>query len=143
VGGTAWVGRQVATQAVGREHAVTCLPRGESGSVAPGAALVSADRRDPAAYKALDRDWDAVVKVSSQPGFVRGALAALAALAHRARHWAYVSSVNAYAAHHTRAPTNPRGCSPRPLRTRWTNPCTARARSPASSRAPTRSATGC
>lgn len=94
LGGTAWLGREVAHSALARGHDVTCLARGESGQVVEGAQWVRADRDDADAYADVAGPWDAVVDVARQPGHVRSALAALGADAQR---WTFVSTGNVYA----------------------------------------------
>ncbi|HET7734960.1 MAG TPA: oxidoreductase [Nocardioidaceae bacterium] len=91
LGGTSWLGGAVAAEAVDRGWEVTCLARGESGTVPPGATLVPSDRWKPGAYDGLP-EFDAAVEVSWQPELVRSALAAVAAA-----HWVYVSSISVYA----------------------------------------------
>lgn len=95
LGGTSWVGGQIAHEAVVRGHDVTCLARGESGD-APGAVtFVQADRSRPGAYdEVVDRRWDMVVDVSRQPGQVRSAVDALGTVAS---HWTLVSTGSVYA----------------------------------------------
>jgi 2'-hydroxyisoflavone reductase len=97
LGGTAWLGGEIARSALAAGHDVTCLARGESGAVPSGALLVRADREQPGAYDGVaGQEWDLVADVSMQPGQVRSACAALAG---RTRTYAFVSSGNVYADH--------------------------------------------
>jgi len=95
LGGTVYLSAAIATEFVSLEHDVTCIARGTSGAVSPGARLIVANRASgKSAYAEANGDWDAVVDVSWEPSFVRDALSVLA---DRARHWTYVSSCSVYA----------------------------------------------
>lgn len=90
LGGSVFLSKAVAEDAVRRGHDVTCANRGTSGSVPDGAALVAWDRSQPAPAE-LGDDFDAVVDVGRYPSWTRTAVAAFP----RA-HWVFVSTVNVY-----------------------------------------------
>jgi nucleoside-diphosphate-sugar epimerase len=93
LGGTAWLGRAVAQEALARGHDVTCAARG-SGAPAEGARFVAVDRdEDDGLTPVQSTAWDAVVDVSRQPGQVRRAVRDL-----DTAHWVLVSTGNVYAA---------------------------------------------
>jgi 2'-hydroxyisoflavone reductase len=92
LGGTAWLGRTVAQEAVDRGHDVTCAARG-SADPPDGVAFVRVDRDEDVGLAALeDTRWDAVIDVSRQPGQVRRAVRDL-----DTAHWVFVSTGNVYA----------------------------------------------
>ncbi len=93
LGGTMFLSRAVATDAVARGHDVTCAARGRSGSVPEGARHVVLDREAPD-WSALEGEWDAVVDVSRSPTWVTEALDVLV---DRIPHWTFVSSISVYA----------------------------------------------
>lgn len=88
LGGTVFLSRAVAAEAVRRGHEVTCACRGTSGSVPEGALLAEVDRTQPLPDLG---DFDAVVDVARHPSWVRGAVAA-----YPQSHWVFVSTVNVY-----------------------------------------------
>lgn len=94
LGGTGWLGREIARSAVADGAEVTCLARGESGAEPDGVTLARADRRAPGAYDTLVGEWDEVIEISYAADLVESALEALA---DRAAHWTLVSSVSVYA----------------------------------------------
>ncbi|RFA11151.1 reductase [Subtercola boreus] len=94
LGGTGWLGQEIAREAVATRAEVVCLARGISGAVPEGAVLIRADRGIPGAYDQLDGDWDDVIELSHDLELVESALEALAV---RARHWTLVSTVSVYA----------------------------------------------
>ena len=89
LGGTVFLSRAVAADAVRRGHDVTCAARGTSGSVPDGARLVEVDRTRPLPDLG---GFDAVVDVARHPSWVRAAVAA-----YPDAHWVFVSTVNVYA----------------------------------------------
>lgn len=96
LGGTRFVGRTTAAEAVARGHEVVCAARGQAGAAPDGARLVKVDRDTPDGLAPLAGErFDAVVDVApiSFP-WVRRALDAFGA---DAGHWTFVSSISAYA----------------------------------------------
>lgn len=93
LGGTAWLGHEVAATAIANGHEVTCLARGTA--VPKGARLVHADRDDDNAIVPLTTAWwDAVIDVATEPGHVRNAVRDLERVA---THYLFVSTGNVYA----------------------------------------------
>lgn len=95
LGGTCWLGGEIAKAALARGHDVTCLARGEAGRAPEGVTFVKSDRGGDDPYaEVVDTRWEHVFDVSWQPRFVRGAVDALGPVAGS---WTYVSSISIYA----------------------------------------------
>ncbi len=93
LGGTVFLSRAVAAEAVRRGHEVVCAARGVSGPVPGGAHLVAWDRASGEVPDELvDGSFDAVVDVARHPSRVRTAVAAFPDA-----HWTFVSTINVYA----------------------------------------------
>ncbi|MDO9455589.1 NAD-dependent epimerase/dehydratase family protein [Nocardioides sp.] len=93
LGGTVFLSKAVAAEAVARGHEVVCACRGASGAVPDGARLVRWDRGagDPAPVDAIGADVDAVVDVARHPSWVRAGVAS-----YPGAHWVFVSTINVY-----------------------------------------------
>jgi 2'-hydroxyisoflavone reductase len=99
LGGSVFVSRAVAREALAAGHDVTCATRGVSGEPPAGTTAVRIDRDEPDGLAPLrGMEFDAVVDVSSRPSHVR---AAVAELAPRVGHAVYVSSGSVYPDHAT------------------------------------------
>jgi 2'-hydroxyisoflavone reductase len=91
LGGTLFLSRAVAEEAVRRGHEVTCACRG-SGDLPTGVRHVPLDRRATPAADVLEDEYDAVVDVARHPSWVRSALEAVPSA-----HWVFVSTISVYA----------------------------------------------
>jgi 2'-hydroxyisoflavone reductase len=96
LGGTAFVGRAVVSDALARGWEVTTLNRGVTGTGDPRVRSVIGDRAEAGALAGLpDGEWDVVVDTwSGAPAVVD---AAARWLAPRVGHWVYISSASVYA----------------------------------------------
>lgn len=94
LGGSVFLSRAVAAEAVARGHDVTCANRGTSGPVPDGVTRVAWDRAEPVPTELAESSgsFDAVVDVGRYPSWTRAAVAAFPDA-----HWVFVSTVNVYA----------------------------------------------
>lgn len=90
LGGSVFLSKATAAEAVRRGHEVVCANRGLSGDVPAGATFVGYDRDDP--WPEQLQGFDAVVDVGRHPSRVRRAVEALPDA-----HWVFVSTVSVYA----------------------------------------------
>jgi nucleoside-diphosphate-sugar epimerase len=92
LGGTVFLGHEIAARAVERGHEVICASRGQSGSVPAGARLVRWDRAEEPPAELIGLAPDAVIDVARVPSHVRRAVATFPDA-----HWTFVSTCNVYA----------------------------------------------
>lgn len=91
LGGTAFLGRETARQALARGHQVTCLARG-SAPAPDGVRFVVGDRDEEDGLAAVaGQRWDSIIDVTLHPVQARRAVRDL-----RTRHWVFVSTANVY-----------------------------------------------
>ncbi|MEU8920753.1 NAD-dependent epimerase/dehydratase family protein [Kitasatospora sp. NPDC048545] len=97
LGGSSFLGRAYAAQALARGHRVTTFNRGRSTADLPGVEAVRGDRDSAEDLAGLldGRSWDAVVDTSAQQPAQAARTARL--LRERAGHYTLVSSVHAFA----------------------------------------------
>ncbi|MFD8564700.1 NAD-dependent epimerase/dehydratase family protein [Streptosporangium canum] len=96
LGGTKFLGRSVAEQALQRGHDVTTFNRGASGNDVPGVAAIRGDRTSDQDLAALaaQGDWDAVIDTSGMTtALVEASTLALADAIDR---YIFISTVNVY-----------------------------------------------
>ncbi len=92
LGGSVFLSKAVAVDALARGHEVTCATRGTSGPVPAGATFVQWNRDDPVPDEIAGTSYDAVVDVARVPSWVRKSVAAFPSA-----HWVFVSTINVYA----------------------------------------------
>jgi nucleoside-diphosphate-sugar epimerase len=92
LGGSVFLSKATAADAVARGHDVTCVTRGKSGDVPEEARHVVWDRDDDVPAEFAAEEFDAVVDVSRTPSHVRKAVASWPDA-----HWVFVSTINVYA----------------------------------------------
>jgi nucleoside-diphosphate-sugar epimerase len=99
LGGSVFLSKAVAADAVSRGHDVTCVTRGRSGEIPDGARHVVWDRADDVPTELAAEEFEGVVDVSRIPSHVRKAVAAWPGA-----HWVFVSTINVYADNETPDP---------------------------------------
>jgi nucleoside-diphosphate-sugar epimerase len=90
LGGTLFLSKAVAEEALRRGHEVTCACRGSS-PLPVGAGHLPLDRRAAGGADPLKDEYDAVVDVARHPSWVRSALKAVPSA-----HWVFVSTISVY-----------------------------------------------
>lgn len=90
-GGSVFLSRATAEEAVRRGHEVTCACRGASGSVPDDVRHVPVDRSGPLPEALVAESYDAVVDVGRHPSWLRAGVAAFPDA-----HWVFVSTLNVY-----------------------------------------------
>ncbi|MCL2315677.1 MAG: epimerase [Actinomycetia bacterium] len=91
LGGTGFVSRRIAAEALARGHDVVCAARGVHGAPPAGASFVAWDRVDPVPDGLVAMRPDGVVDVSGTPAHVSRAVAAFPGA-----HWVFISTLNVY-----------------------------------------------